>query len=384
MNPELNFLLQAIRPPKGGNQERPAIPPDLDWNRLRRLAVTYEVFPLVNRYIKTSDSQQQPLPPTHREEWRKQAQIYAMQSLTVARQLLSIIDLLGQRDIGIIPFKGPVLARQAYSDVALRQFTDLDFFVNPRDYLEVYNILTDVGFTLADKTMEPMVGYWAKLGRDLVLRNSRIVLDIHPRLIQGPSMFAISPEMWKRTTTIQLLDRPVNALSTEDTLIALALHGARNNWTSLKALTDTAHLLANNPNMDRPYILRTMKQFGVGKILETALKMARQLFDVPIPIEISRKPVTGALFNALAPDNKEDDDHALILAVMFRSLDSFRQKTRYLRYFLFTPTTEDVRRVRLPKSMRFFYRILRPCRLAWRFLMKILPSPPHVQKKRMS
>lgn len=384
MTPELNVLLQSIRPPQAENQERPSIPPDMDWDRLLRLAVTYEVFPLVNRYVKTFDPQQQPLPPRCRDEWRKQAQVFAMQSLVVARQLLSIIDVLGQRDIGIIPFKGPVLARQAYGDVALRQFTDLDFFVKPQDYSAVYNVLTDAGFVLPDKNMEPMIGYWATLGRDLVLRNARIVLDIHPRLIQGPKLFAIPPEMWERTNAIQLLDRPVNALSPEDTLVTLALHGARNNWTSLKALADTAHLLANNSDMDSSYILRTIKQFGAEKILDTALKMARQLFDVPIPLELSGKPVTGALFNALAPDNKEDDDHAAILTVMFRSLDSFRQKIPYLRYFLFTPTTEDVRRVRLPGPLRFFYRILRPCRLAWRFLMKILPSLPHVQKKRMS
>lgn len=384
MNAELTFLLQAIRPRGSEDRHLPAIPEQIDWDRLFRLAVTYEVFPLVNRFVKTLDPQQRVLSHSQQEEWRKQAQVYAMQSLVVARQLLSIIDILAKRDITVIPFKGPVLAKQAYGDVALRQFTDLDFFVAPNDYMNAYKILTEAGFQLPDRNMEPLVGYWAKLGRDLLLRNSRIVLDMHPRLIQGPSLFKIPGDLWEQLTTIELLDRPIQVLSPEDTLVALALHGARNNWTSLKALTDTAHLLANHPHMDGPYILRRAQTFGGAHILNTALKMARQLFDVPIPVNITSKPINDALFNALSLDNKEDDDHASILMVMVRSLDSFPKKLRYLCYFLFTPTAEDIRRVKLPRGLRFFYRLTRPLRLAWQFLKKILPSPPRVQKKRMS
>ncbi len=368
MTPELTVLLNAIRPHTAEKPHQPQTPADLDWSLLRRLAVTYEVFPLVNRYLKTRHPQADLLPKAEQAEWRKQAQVYAMQSLVTARQLLAMIDLLGQQGIPIIPFKGPVLARQAYGDVAMRQFTDLDFFVAPEDYLAVYHVLGDAGFKPPDKGMERMVGLWSKLGRDLVLRNSRVVLDIHPRLIQGPSFFAIPQEIWKRTRHIQLLDRPVNALSPEDTLIVLALHSARNNWTSLKAITDIAHLLSNHSQWDGPYIIRRMKRFGSLKILDTALRIVRQLFDAPIPIDISSAPITGALFNALAPDNKEEDDHAAILSIMLRSLDSPLKKLRYLCYFLFTPTSEDLRVITLPQSLNAVYRLIRPFRLGWRLL----------------
>lgn len=383
MTPELTALLRAIRPPVG-EQTPPSLPADLDWPLLRRLAVTYEVFPLVNHYLKTMDPQQSLLSPQEQGQWRKQAQVYAMQSLVVARQLLSIGALLNKHDIKIIPFKGPVLARQAYGDVALRQFTDLDFFVSPRDYLQVYHILEEAGFKPPDRRMETMVGYWGKLGRDLLVRNARIVLDVHPRLIQGPRLFSIPPEMWDRSVPIELLDRTIKCLSPEDNLIALALHGARNNWTSLKSLTDMAHLITSRQQWDRAYIARMCSHFGGRRILDTALGIIGKIFEIPIPLEISSQPVFGASFNALAADNKDDDDHAAILSVMWRSLDTYSQKIRYLCYFLFTPTPEDVRLLKIPPSLGFVYRLTRPLRLALKFLKRILPSLPHVQKKRMS
>src|SRR5262249_20276675 len=60
--------------------------------------------------------------------------------------LARILDGLAQNGIDAIPFKGPVLAIQAYGDIGLRAFRDLDFLIREADLPRAMTVLGDLGY----------------------------------------------------------------------------------------------------------------------------------------------------------------------------------------------------------------------------------------------
>ncbi|MEK7856765.1 MAG: nucleotidyltransferase family protein, partial [Acidobacteriota bacterium] len=46
----------------------------------------------------------------------------------------------------ILPFKGPLLALQAYGDISMRRFGDLDVLVKPKHFKAAVDLLSANGF----------------------------------------------------------------------------------------------------------------------------------------------------------------------------------------------------------------------------------------------
>ena len=69
-------------------------------------------------------------------------------NLLMTGELIKILKLLKVNDINAIPYKGPVLANLAYGTISLREFNDLDIFVNKCDTYEVYKLMLSLGYEL--------------------------------------------------------------------------------------------------------------------------------------------------------------------------------------------------------------------------------------------
>ncbi len=61
-------------------------------------------------------------------------------------ELQRILDIFKSHGITAIPYKGPVLAIQAYGNLAFREFGDLDIFIQKQDFLKVKELLLDNGY----------------------------------------------------------------------------------------------------------------------------------------------------------------------------------------------------------------------------------------------
>ena len=60
--------------------------------------------------------------------------------------LLQTLDLLQESGIQAVPFKGPALAVQAYGDLSLRQYDDLDLLIHEADVPRAYSLLVANGY----------------------------------------------------------------------------------------------------------------------------------------------------------------------------------------------------------------------------------------------
>ena len=71
------------------------------------------------------------MPADAREELEGRAQANRLRDLELTGELARLLDRFRRDGIAAVPYKGPVLAAQAYGDVALREFVDLDILVHP-------------------------------------------------------------------------------------------------------------------------------------------------------------------------------------------------------------------------------------------------------------
>ena len=61
-------------------------------------------------------------------------------------ELIKIMDLYRSQGIQAMPYKGPVLAVQAYGDVTLREFDDLDIVLRQRDMAKANDAIQGAGY----------------------------------------------------------------------------------------------------------------------------------------------------------------------------------------------------------------------------------------------
>lgn len=73
-----------------------------------------------------------------------------LEALRAEAQLTELLHLLAERGLPAMPFKGPLLARNAYADPTLRPCLDLDLMIHPDDVPHVLACLVEAGFQHQD------------------------------------------------------------------------------------------------------------------------------------------------------------------------------------------------------------------------------------------
>ena len=68
-------------------------------------------------------------------------------NLLMLGELIILLNLFEENGINAIPYKGPLLAISAYKNLVLRQFDDIDIFINKDNIVKVKEILIFHGYT---------------------------------------------------------------------------------------------------------------------------------------------------------------------------------------------------------------------------------------------
>ena len=116
----------------------------LDWNLLLSLAAENSVTPLLARHLPVCAASV--LTASHVALLKDAARANTVRSLILVAELIKIMDAFSSGGIQAIPYKGPVLAAQAYGDVTLREFEDLDIVLRQRDMPKANEIMTGLGY----------------------------------------------------------------------------------------------------------------------------------------------------------------------------------------------------------------------------------------------
>ena len=256
----------------------------LDWARLLTLAEEHGVAGHLTASLRGLG--EDVIPPEIRPALvdRQRAQVFFTLRLTA--ELFRLLDRFTLEGIGALVVKGPVLAVRAYGDPAMRAYGDLDLLVRQRDIRRATELMIAAGYQAvvppsaidAGKIpgqylfSQPQLKLLVELHNDLTLR-------YFPRRLPLEDCFA-------RQIRVPLDAHEAPALSVEDELVLISIHGAKHFWERLMWIADVAALVSRQTGIDWQRVLDSAQAVGAERMLNTGLRLASDLLQARLPDKV--------------------------------------------------------------------------------------------------
>ena len=343
---------------------------EIDWDYLFLLARRHAVLPLLYRSLEGVDGVPEHFHAKLRDEFRKNA----TRNTLLAGELARLARLFEAEGVPVLAYKGPALAEQAFGDIRLRRFVDLDVIVRRRDVRRAGELLSSQGYAKPEGLTAAHEEFLLRRQHNLAYTRDGGLMIVELHWEVAPAHFAAVPVeegVWGRAARVELFGTEVRCPSPEDLLLALAVHGTKHLWEKLAWVCDVAALVNSEPAFDWPYVQRRAAEARVERMLHLVLRLARGLAGAKLPEGLAvtkddralsdlSEEVTAAMFSSAEP---EPIGFVRNMSFNLRARPGLRERLDYLRFVL-TPTDGDLAAVRLPAGISFAYYLLRPFRLA--------------------
>lgn len=348
----------------------------VDWDYLLWEAEENSITPLLERHL--SAVAPGAAPPTAQEQLKKTCRANTVRCLYLTAELINILRLFQSQNIPVIPYKGPVLAAQAYGDVALREFEDLDIILRQSDIPKAHEIVVSLGYKPKfDWILSPGAAASLVPGeynyRD---EARRAMVELHTEITLRH--FPVKPDLDAfilNLTPVKLSDRDVLTFTAEDLLPMLCIHGSKDFWERLSWIADLNELVQSHPALDWDRVLRFAQPLHAARMLNLGLALAVTVLGLSLPPEVSARVHSDHVAGQVAGEVRER-----LMARPFRTLDAagrfrFRKRMlvekllgwRYAMRLAVVPSEDDWQMVRLPGALAPLYIALRPLRLLQKY-----------------
>jgi hypothetical protein len=343
-----------------------------DWGYLSRLARRHAILPLLHRNI--GEHARDFAPPDFLQNLGDSYRKNATRNLLLAGEVVRVVRLFESGGAPALAYKGPALAVQAYGDISLRRFVDLDLIVRRGDVRRAGELLRSLGFELQGGLSEAHEKFLLRTQHGVAYTRAAGLLTVELHWEFAPRSFAELPlgeAAWARAVSVGLCGGQVKTLSPEDSLLALCVHGTKHLWGRLSHVCDVAELLNSHPELDFGYALALARESRTERMLLLGLRLARGLLDATLPAPVVAQAEADEEVESLCAAAAENlfagaayGPVPLAGSVGFnlRARPRLREKVRYFRHVL-TPNDADFQAFALPESLSFIYYLLRPVRL---------------------
>jgi hypothetical protein len=344
-----------------------------DWARLLVLAEDHGVAGHLAASLRGLE--EDVVPPEIRQALvdRQRARNFLTLRLTV--ELFRILDRFTSQGIAALAVKGPVLAMRAYGDPGVRSYGDLDLLVRQQDIRRATELLSAVGFAPAiplsaiDSGKIPGQYFFSKPDSQLIveLHNDR-TLRYFPRRLPLEDFFA-------RQVRVRLDAREAPALSVEDELVLICVHGAKHFWERLMWIADVAALVSRQTGIDWEGVAASAETVGAERLLRTGLRLASDLLRAQLPDKVLAMVQTDTVSARLAEQACKWLPAAGQATPGLLERAAFRLRMRgnvmaapaYLLRLSFSPTEEDWKDDGEGSANKFLEVVRRSFRLARKY-----------------
>ncbi|MGI6483983.1 MAG: nucleotidyltransferase family protein [Methanobacterium sp.] len=230
-------------------------------------------------------------------------------------ELLKLLQIFNKNNIIVIPYKGPIMALYSYGHLSLREFRDLDIYINKSDFYNVKKILVNENYETVLNLDSSKEEEYMKSQREYKFKNkyNGLNLEIHWNVagfsfsFPYESSFPISKNLFK---IISINDQEIKMFSDEDLLLILSLHSAGHLWSRLLWVCDIAELIKGSEGMDWDQIIEKAKYLAIERILYLNLSLSQIIFNLKLPkkvqncikdetqVEILEEQVLNLIFNS--------------------------------------------------------------------------------------
>ena len=318
----------------------------LDWPRLVALAGDQGLLPLLTQ--KLSHSGAGVIPPDAQQTLKSLFREQTIFDLRMLAELYRILDRLAGQGIAVMVTKGPVLAQRCYGFSFARQYTDLDIVLRDADVLRATETLISLGY---DAKVPPSAIRAGRPAGEYAFTQlaTKLLVELHTEKTfrYYPQPLSIE-KVLRRKAIVRLGEQEVPALSVEDELLLISIHGAKHFWERLLWIADVAALITHN-SIDWDRAAAIARAVDAQRMFRLALLLAKSVAGATLPasIQIDAESDPGAIRMARQIAERiphvDDQPMSLVSRAMFRVNmrgGGFPGLTYFLRHAL-SPTEED-------------------------------------------
>jgi hypothetical protein len=290
-------------------------------------------------------------------------------------ELFRLIELFRAARLDVMVVKGPALAVSAYGDSGARTYGDLDFLIRHKDISRATEVMDAAGYQSDVSTQAINAGKIP--GQYLFVRSaSPLLVELHTeRTMRYFPRGLPLEDFFSRRQDVLVDGHNIPALSNEDELLLISIHGAKHLWERLNLIADVAALIARQPNLDWDSTFKTSRNIGADRMLHTGLLLAHNLLRAPLPQNIQSRIQADALAGRLAAQIAAWLPSAGHAPPGLLSRALFRVRMRgnalsglvYLFKLTFSPTQEDWSAADGEKPAGHLANLRRPVRLAKKY-----------------
>jgi len=349
----------------------------LNWDELIDLADYEGMIPILFHEIS---GRSELVPAQAFVRLKQEFEKNARKNLFLSSQLIKLAHLFESNGIPVVPFKGPILASTFYGDLGLRQFTDLDIWIDRENVTKAERILKENGY----RPKMEIQGVWRdkflRTQCELIFFGSRgDVVEIHWDFMPYYFPFPMDLNAVRlRLNEMNLGGTKVQSLSTEDLLLFLSAHGAKHRWRHLLWICDIAKV--QHRIQDWNYVWDSAEKTGSQRMVLLALYLAAELLRVELPQTIQvmikkdpkMKPLAEKVYELLFVNPGPGAKGRMFWPFYYQVRERISDRVKCCARTFIHPTIDDWAWISLPESMYILYYFLRPIRLSGKYLRQAL------------
>lgn len=255
----------------------------VDERRFLKLASNHQVTECITRAARVATL---PLSQTTLDELHRSSLITRAHRAVLLGHWQRVRDGFEESGVPIFTLKGPTWGAQLYGSPVLREYRDLDLFVdwNNRRLQRAVEMLKSLGCSIVNEVPRQSrvygelhhVFFWFDRLHCYGELHGRSGLSMHGRF-RIPAVDVIRSQeyvVWKGTA-YRTLRRAHHALF-------VAAHGAQHLWSVLCWIADMASYFASRPDVDE--LGELARTHGMVGTILTAYRVAASFFDIPADI----------------------------------------------------------------------------------------------------
>ena len=365
--PELQLLLACARAHPSAEDEkaiRQLLEQDVDWARFARKAIGHGLAGLAGHTLGRLVPDM--VPGDILDAFAMLIEQTRSSNQLLLNELFRLVERLGDAGVDAISFKGPVLAMQAFGDLGLRGFRDLDILVHDRDVPKTIETLCACGYERKGHLTPAQFDLVHRLqGQEIMFKPDVAAVEPHTRLTPLKMALDIDYDgLWRRARRESIFGRTMLTLSPEDTFVVLAIHGGKELWWDIKWACDVADFLVCHPQLDWSAIVQRARAQGCTRMLLVATALARNYLGAKVPASIAAAeagdPVVEQIAGRILARWEMDDpggppSNKTLSMDRLRLHDGVFRRAGYVMRTLFLPGPQHVALVALPRALSLAY-----------------------------
>lgn len=344
---------------------------DLDWEYLINMASRHRLKPLL--YVNLNYVCPYKVPENILNFLKVYFRENAEKNLFMLGESVKILNQIYSQYINAIPYKGPFLAISAYNNLVLRDFGDIDIFVQGKDIPKVKDILISEGYKTNFNFNNVKENSYVKSQREckFLNENTGLNIEIHWKYSKLSFPFDIANFVgFESIKEVNISSLNISTLSDEDLILVLCLHCASHYWKRLLWLCDINEILNQNKDIKWIEILNKAKIWGIKRIFLINLILLSNLFEIQFPEYIldeikNDKASQNISLNLKKNFFKEEYDYTLFEEgyLSYKNRENWKYGIKDFFKSAMTPSQLELKNNKFIPILFWLYSISRPFKL---------------------